>query len=832
MGASIESVLRDIRYAFRSLRRSPGFTVVAVLMLALGIGANTAIFTLINTIMLSVLPVAHPEELFLLTDPGASGVDTDSTENGVRTLFAYPEFQELRARNNVFSGMFAAQSAPNTGEVFVGPGKQSRRARVQLVSGEFFGVLGIHPAAGRVFTSAETQVEGASPVAVISWQFWQRQFAGSADAIGKTLRIGNGRFHIVGIAPEGFRGIEIGAQSDVWVPLSMQKQALPGRDYLTPRDTLWLQVMGRTKPGLSRQSVQASIDVTLRQFLQAWGVKENDLHQSIELSPGAKGASEVRDEFSGALLILMAMVVLVLLIACANIANLMLARGAARQKEIGVRLALGAARFRLVRQIMTESVLIAAAGGALGMILASLGTRLLLAFAAATLDLSLDIRADGKVLLFTATVSLLTGALFGLIPALRETRTGPGHTLSMNQRGAVGTRLRGGRFLVVAQIALSLILISGATLLAGSLRNMLIEKVGFDRSHLLMAFVDPLTAGYRGDGLIPLYGKVLSELHSIRGIRNVSVANQGLFGGGDSQDPISLDGSAIRNRAELRSLWTLVGADYFSTLGVPLLRGREIGAADTGRASQVCVVNESFARKFYPDSDPIGRHVTDEYPTTRETCEIVGVVADAKEHRPNEPSRPRFYANLFHPIGSVHGAVFLIATAGDPATAGNTVRAAIARAVPGLPITALRTVEVQLGLRLVKERLIANLSGLFGGLGLFMAAIGLYGVISYAMSRRTGEIGIRMALGASRGNVMRLVLMETGWLVLFGAATGIPCAIAASRLLAGMLFGLKPGDPSALAIALGVVLVVAAMAAILPARRAARVDPMNALRCE
>ncbi len=650
MGAGIESIVRDVRYALRALRRSPGFTAVAVLTLGLGIGANTAIFSLIDAVMLRIKPVSHPEQLVFLTDPGSSGVDTETIQNGNRSLLAYSEFEQLRARSKVFSGLFAAQSAPQTGDVFVGNATQRRRARVQLVSGEFFGVLGIQASVGRVFGPAEDKTPGANPVGVISWAFWQREFAANRSVIGQTMRIGDGTFSIVGIAPAGFHGIEVGADTDIWILIAMQAQAVPGRDYLTPRDTLWLQAVGRLKPGISRSQAQASVNVTLQQILQDWHVRE--LHQSILLQAGARGASGLRDEFSDPLLVLMAMVGLVLLIACANIANLLLARGKARQREIGVRLALGAARLRLIRQIMTESILIAAMGGALGMLFAFLGTRALLAFASASIsDLSLDVHSDLPVFLFTGAASLLTGVLFGLVPALRQTRVDVKQTLSVNQRGTTGSRLRGGRILVVAQIALSLILVTGATLLANSLRNMLTEKVGFDRSHLLQVVIDPISAGYKGASLTGLYQRVFEGLGRMSGALDVTLANHGLFSGDDSGDRISLDGSPVRTPGELRSLWTMVGPNYFSTLGIPLLRGRQMDASDASRGAQVCVVNETFARKFYPGLDPIGRHVTDEYPTTRETFEIIGVAADAREHRPNEPQRAFLFHN-FHPIGT------------------------------------------------------------------------------------------------------------------------------------------------------------------------------------
>ncbi len=513
MGAGIESIVRDVRYALRTLRRSPGFTAVAILTVALGIGANTAIFSLINAVMLRILPVAHPEQLMLLTDPGASFVAVDTTENGVRNLLGlYGISDQLRAGTHdvFFRNVLAAESASPALATYSSESRgypgEIYRARVQMVSGEFFGVLGVQAAAGRMIGPAEDTPGGENHAGVISWAFWQREFAGKSSAIGETVRIGNGAFRIIGIAPRWFGGIEVGSVSDIWVPVTMQREVFPGHDLLTPTDTLWLQVVGRLKPGVSREAAQADVNVALQQLLGNRHAKPRERQQRIELQTGAKGASSLARSVRGTLLVLMAMVAMVLLIACANLANLMLARASARSREIGVRLALGAARLRLIREMMTESILIAAGGGALGIALAWVGTRALLAFASSSIsDLTLDVRDDVRVLLFTAAVSILIGVLFGLAPALRETRADLRQIISINRRGAGGARLRGGRTLVVVQIVLSLVLVTGAALLARSLGNMLAEKVGFDRSHLLQAGVEPATGVATGAPSAPRY---------------------------------------------------------------------------------------------------------------------------------------------------------------------------------------------------------------------------------------------------------------------------------------------------------------------------------------
>jgi len=704
---------QDLRFAARTLLARPGFLIVALLSLGLGIGANTAIFSLIDAVMLRILPVSHPERLVLLTDPGWSGVVVETTERGTRNVLSYPEFEQLRAHNAVFSGMFAAQSALSDLEVLTGRGQQSVKAHVQLVSGEFFDVLGVQPILGRAFTPQEDRVQGANPVGVISYGFWQREFSGDASVIGRTMRVGQSSIHILGVTPAGFRGVLVGADADLWIPITMQQQVLTGRDYLKPVDTLWLQVMGRLTPGISRKSAEAGINVAFQQILKGWASERPNeekrrgmLNQKIELREGAKGASDVRDQFSDPLILLMAMVGLVLLIACANIANLMLARASGRQREIGVRVALGAGRGRLIRQLLTESLLISALGGILGTLFAVWGTGLLVSLVSAGVtNLALDIPYDYRIFLFTVAISLLTGILFGIAPAFRATQVDVGRTLAANARGSIGGRggARTGRLLVIAQVALSLLLLVGATLFLRTLHNLLGQKLGYDREHLMMVRVDPVSAGYKGASVNALYQQVREKLRTIPGVRNVTLSNAGLFGG-DAGDPISIDSPTSLKPDDLHSRWTLVGPDYFETLGIPLLRGRKIDAADAARGARVCVVNEKFAKFYFPDSDPIGKHVTDEYPTTRETYEIVGVVADVREHQLKGVERQRFYANLFHPIGTVDEVTFLLNVSRDPGSVFSAVRNAISELDRNIAVRSIRTLNEQIDRRLTTER--------------------------------------------------------------------------------------------------------------------------------
>lgn len=837
-GARLEAAWRDARYAARGLRKSPGYTALAVATLALGLGANGAIFSLIDALMLRLLPVAEPERLVLLSDPGASGVMTETREHGDRELFAYPEFEALRARTRSLAGLFAAQSAPSSVDLATGAsgGAEGEVARVQLVSGEFFGVLGLAPAVGRLFAEAD-DAPAARAVAVISYGFWQRRYGGDPAAVGRTLRVGRARLAIAGVAPDGFRGIVVGTDTDVWVPMRLQAEALPGRDYLRPADTLWLQVMGRLAPGVSLAAATAETNVVFRQFLEERAAlaptaeeRQALLDQRLVLRPGASGASALRGQFADPLLLLLAMVGVVLAIVCANLANLTLARATARRREIGVCMALGAGRGRLVRQLLAESLLIAGAGAALGLPLAALGTRVLLARVADGVGgVSLDVRYDGRVLLFTAGGALLAAFLFGLLPALQATGRDVNRALVATRGAAGGGRLRSARLLVGAQVALTLVLLVGGALFVRSARNLVHERLGIDRERLLTVRVDPAAAGYRGPQAFALHERVRSALAALPGAVAATVSDTGIFAG-DSNDPISIDG--VAGAPPVHPRWTEVGPDYFTTAGIALLRGRAIDEADFATGAPVCVVNETFVRQVFAGADPIGHHLTDEYPSTRETYEIVGVVADAKEHRPDEPARPRFYANLAHPIGTVGAVTFLVRSAADPATMALAARRAITAIDPALPIVAVRTATQQLTRRIAAERLVAELSSFFGVAALLLATLGLYGVLSYSISRRVAELGVRMAIGASRGRVTWMVLRETLLLVGAGIAVGLPCALVQGLWISSRLFGLAPWDPATLLAVTASIVVTALCAGLVPARRAARVDPITALRME
>jgi predicted permease len=829
----------DLRYGLRTLRKSPGFTVVAVLSLALGIGANTAIFGLIHAVMLRALPVDHPEQLVLMTDPSESGLMTESTETGERTLLSYREFDALRVSNSGLGGTFAADSSYHDVDARID--QSNTKVRAHLVSGEIFGVLGVRPALGRTFTHQEDRVPGANPVAVISYGFWTRQFARDPGVLGKVIRVGSSGFEVIGVTPPEFHGILVGWDIDAWFPLTMQAHVLPGHDYLTPPDTLWLQVGGRLAPGVSRKTAEAGLNVAFQQILRGWAgslptekERKEMLDQKLVVSEGGRGASGVRGDFGDALILMMAMVGVVLMIACANVANLTLARATGRQREIGVRLALGAGRGALIRQLLTESLLIALAGGALGAVLASWGGDLVVALVSGTISgIALEGRRDAGVFLFTACASLMTAVAFGLAPALRSTRMDVNRMLASGTRGAIGNRgtSRSGRLVVVGQVALSLMLLVSAALFVRSLHALMTQNVGFDRDHVAIATIDPLAAGYRGAAAEAMYRELTERARAIPGVSEATIANSGLFSG-DSADRITLDGLSPFKPEDMHAHWTLIGPHYFRTLGIPLRRGRDLDETDAARGSAVCVINESFAKFYFGDANPLGRHITDEYPTTRTTYEIVGVVADARQASLSGKQERRFFGNLFHPIGRVEHVALMVRTSGDPRSAVNAVRSAVNGLNSSIPVLAVRTVNEQMGRRLVTQRWVAELAGFFGGLALIMAGVGLYGVMSYSVSRRVSEIGLRMALGASQRDVLAMVLRETMMLVAIGIAIGLAVALAAGRLLQSALEGVRTSDPLAIGTAVAVITAAAIFAGYVPARRAARIDPMNALRSD
>jgi len=836
---------QDFVYGVRLLAKSPGFTCVAVLSLALGIGANTAIFSLIDTLLLKMLPVKDPHQLVVLTDPNDGGVSI-GTSTGERGILSTHEFEALRDRTQSFSGMFAAQSQLDRNNASI-DGKAPEELRTRLVSGGYFTVLGATTAIGRTFTSADDRGPGGAPYAVISYAFWQRRFGGSPAALDSHIHIAKADLTVIGVAQPHFLGENVGEAPDLWIPLDMQPQIMPGRMWLADdaahiaEKVMWLHVIGRLQPGISRKQAQANVDVVFKQvvaeeFSKVSQSQPGILQQNLVLHDAGAGVSSLRGNMADPLYVLMGVVALVLVIACANVANLLLARATARQKEMGVRLALGAGRARIVRQFLTESLTLSMAGGLLGSLLAVYGVRLLVALVGDRAgSVGLDARPDLRVLFFTIGVSLLTGLVFGLAPAWRSARVNVSSTLKEAGRGLTGSsaKIGAGKILVTGQIALSVMLLIGAGWFIRTLRNLENVDLGYQRDRLALVGVDFLSAGYSGKRLPIAYNEVRDRLAGIPGVRGVTYSTNGLFSGSESGDKISVEGYKSQKPQDLHARFDQTGPNYFSTVGIPILLGRDIGPQDVESAQSVCVVNEAFAKFYFGAQNPIGKHVTDEFPDTRTTFTIVGVARDARDHSLRQEIARRFYLSALQPLGEfAPGMNYEIRTFGEPGAVLQAIRKAILGYDQAIPVYTVQPFVAMLDDNLRQERIVAQLSTVFGGVALLLAAIGLYGVLSYAVAQRTGEIGIRMALGAQRGTVVRMVLRETAVLIAIGLAAGVPASLACARLIQSKLFGLKPADPVTLAAALGIMIAVAVVSGYLPARRASRVDPLVALRYE
>ena len=848
----MQTLLQDIRYGARMLLRNPGFTAVAVLTLALGIGANTAIFTVVNSMLLSTLPVKDPARLTVLTNPDAHGMSIGA-QDGDRDLLTYSEFQAISEHNHAFSGVLALQSGQQKVNVATeGQNDLGAPASVNMVSGSYFSVLGVNPILGRAFTTDVDKVRDANPVALISYAFWQSRFGGTNSILGRKLRIRSTSYDVIGVAPPQFRGVTIGFAPDIWVPLTMQTELYPGEEFLSVEKnpvekTEWLQVLARLKPGVTLAQAKADAELTFQQYLQSQlgtGITARDqkdfLNQHIALVEGSHGASVLRDRFGKPLAILMGVVGLVLLIACANVANLLLARAASRQKEIAVRVSLGAGPGRLFRQLLTESVMLAGIGGVIGLLLAQWADALLLQLVSrGDSPIPLDVHPDAKILGFTLGISLMTGILFGLAPAFRATRVDLNSVLKGNSRGVVGGTAHGnkaplGKILVVAQVAMSLLLLIVAGLFVRSLLKLTQVQLGVDRDHLLIFDVQPLSVGYKGPAITQLYKELAARIGAVPGVRAVSFSHNGLFSGSESSDQISIEAYMPKSGQEMNARFDHVGPNYFSTVGIPVLAGREIGPQDEGSGQRVCVINQTMARYYFGDEIPIGRRIWDMFPTTHTDCVVVGVVADAKYNSLDEKTPRRFYLPVFQPLEDTETrfARFEVRAAGNPSAIAGSVRQVVKQTAATLPPIEIHTMDELVSQSLTSSRMITKLSGLFGALAALLACIGIYGIMAYAVAGRTNEIGIRMALGAQGGDVMWLVLRGSLLLVVIGVAAGLPLVIGAAKLISSQLFGLTAADPVTLVAATALMISVAMLAGYIPARRASRIDPLVALRYE
>ena len=843
----MESLFQDLRFAIRALAKNPGFSAIAILTLALGIGANTALFSVVNAVLLRTLPIHNPQELVVISDPETSGMQ-NGTSTGERSLMTYHEFEGLRDQNQVFSGIFAFASSNFSAPVWFDRADSSSPANISMISGGYFPTLGVNPIIGHAFGTEVDQGRNAHPLALVSYAYWDRQLQRDPAVVGRKIHIRQKVLDIAGVMPRDFMGLMVGDAPDIWIPLMMQDAVFPVRDLLTQKPgsvtkTMFLHVVGRRKPGISVANANASINVTFKQVLEAEAASIPDekerksvVDSFLVTRDASRGLSVLRGQYAQPLEVLMGLVGLLLLLACANVANLLLARASARQRELSVRVAMGAARSRLIRQLLTESVLLASLGAGAGLLLARWGATLLLRMVSSgPTTIPLDVHIDLSVLTFTIGVTFLTGILFGLAPAIRATRVDLNNILRGTSRSISGgrgsSRVPLGKLLVGIQVAISLLLLVSAGLFVRSLQKLTSIPLGYDASHLLMFRLIPATSGYKPAATGPLFQQLLTKFSAIPGVSGVSLSENGLFFNSESGDEISIVGYTPKNGQKMDALWDQVGPNYFKTIGIPILMGRDVQPQDS-IGSKVCWLNQTMAKYYFGDDNPIGRHMRDEYPEDRQDLEIIGVVADAKYNSLRGETPRRFYVPFFNPIEQAPQAAFEVRYLGESAPVVSSLRDAVRQTDSTLDPLAIHTIPEQIDARLVRDRLTARLSSFFGSLALLLACIGLYGVLSYTVSQRTSELGIRMALGAQRGNVVWLILREALLVTVLGAVAGLAIALFVTRVLATLLYGLTAHDPLVLAGAAALLLAVATLAASLPAWRASRTDPMTALRYE
>jgi predicted permease len=846
VAAWMETLFSDLRYATRQFRRNPLFSSIAILSLALGIGANAAIFSVMNAVLLRALPVHDPQQLVILTNPDDAGM-WHGIADGEREIISYPEFLQLRQRLTTLSGLCVSQSSFARWQIRISGGEQEE-AQGRLVSENYFSVLGVEPAIGRVFNEQDAAGVGRDPYAVISYNYWQRRFGGRTDVLETPIKLNGATITVIGVAARGFQGETGGQDPDMWLPVLMQPLINPGRDWLHddvghPYNTIWLHAFGRLKSGSTLSSLQAEVNVVFKSMLDAFypatlppEQKREAFSQHLVVHEAGTGAFNGRNDLTTQLKILLAVAGLVLLIACANVANLLLARATARKREVGVRLSIGASRMRLFRQFLTESLLLSLLGGAAGLFMAWGGSRILVRLLSdPQQEMSISTRLDWRILAFTSGVTLFTGVLFGLAPSLRASRADV--NLSLRETGQGITRPRGrlnvAKSLVVGQVALSLLLVIGAGLFLRTLWNLQAIDLGYPKEHLLQVDVDGITAGYKGQELASFYREVAGRLQALPGVRGATYSVHGLMTGGDSNTHMQAEGFTPQREEDKEARYDQVAPGYFAVMGIPLLLGREVGAQDTATSNRICVINEELAKRFFAGRNPIGLHLTRSF-GDRTPLEIVGVVKNSRSRSLQEDIAPRFYLPVDQGAEDkiAESVVFEIRTVGDPKAIVATARKAILGVNPDSPISFAYSMDEVIADYTTFPRLIAQLCAIFGGLALLLAATGLYGVLSYGVARRTNEIGIRMALGADKSSVVGMILRETGVLVMIGLVAGIATAAGCTHLIASELYGLGQMDPATFVAAVGILGAVAFIAGYIPAARAAKVNPVQALRHE
>ncbi len=825
----MKSLVPDVRYGLRMLLKSPGLTIVAVLSLAIGIGANTSIFSIINGVLFRPLPhVQAPERLV--------AVYTSDYSGPLYGTSSYPDYLDLRGKTDAVSDLLAYTVRPMS---LSADGGEAERILGTIASGNYFSVLGVRAAEGRTFTREEDETPEAAPVVVVSHGLWQRRFGSDPSLVGKTVTLNGHPFTVVGIAPPQFTGTLQGIAPDVWVPINMNAQARGDREMLAGRSDRWLFLMGRLKDGTSLARARESFDAMARGLHESYPEEWSNVRgetRSLTLLP--EGEARVPPQVRGALLgvagLLMVVVLLVLLIACANVANLLLARASVRRKEIGIRLALGASRWRIMRQLLTESVLLGLLGGAAGLLVALWTIDLLMSFSPPTpVPIAVNFSPDLRVLAFTFVLSVLTGLIFGSAPALQATR--PDVLSALKDEGASATGGDGRRrfklrnLLVVAQISVSMVLLVGAGLLIRSMQNAQAINPGFRSDGVLIMTPETEIQGYTKEQGQEFYRQLMTRVEALPGVASASLAESVPLAFEGSRRGISVEGYERRKGEDSEYHYNTVGSRYFETMGIDLAAGRSFADTDREGAPGVVIVNESFARRFWPGQNPLGKRLSASGPQGK-FLEIVGVAKDGKYNTLGEAPLPFVY----FPFGQNYspGMTLHVRTSGDPKNLLAAVRDEVRALDKNLPVSNVKTLNEHLGGALLLPRVGAMLLGILGLLALVLAAAGLFGVMSFSVARQTREIGIRMALGAQPRDVLKLVLTEGMSLVVFGVCLGLALSFAATRLLSGFLYGVSATDPVTFALITLLLAGVALLAALLPARRATKVDPMVALRYE